>query len=284
MFGLDQWFSKSQNGMERTDVAYLINSTPKYFYLLPLHLTLLQRYASTMLWPIYLATEEPDHHIIQKLKEQFPRLRIIPLTLEQEGFLDSRYAACMALPSSIRYVFPIQEDFLLEGRPMTEPITEVLQFMDKDTTIQSVRLMPCPGPGGPKGPTDKTRYKTSLLHILESNEMIFTYQATLWRRDSYQNFMQLLCEYLNSMRLTQEQKNNMAIRQNIAEVSFGQDLLKAQGGIHLAWPREGSQPNAVYLCPWPYRPTAIVQGKLQPWAEDLADREKVMIRFLPSLR
>lgn len=266
--------------MDRKDVAYLINTTPKYFYLLDLHLTLLKRYAPQMLWPVYLATEEPDHLEVQQLRVKHSWLHILPLTQEQEGFLDSRYAACKALPPSIKYVFPIQEDFLLEGRPMNEPFEEVLHIMDKTKQIQSARIMPCPGPRGTK------RWETTLWMVLEypRDEYVFSYQATLWKREAYQNFMQLLCEYLNSMRLTQEQKNQMAIRQNIAEVSFGQELLVAQGGIHLAWPREGSHPNAVYLCPWPYRPTAVVQGRLQDWADELADREKVSIRRLPSLR
>jgi hypothetical protein len=31
----------------------------------------------------------------------------------------------------------------------------------------------------------------------------------------------------------------------------------------------------VYLSPWPYRPTAIVQGRLEPWAAELGKREGV---------
>lgn len=266
--------------MDRKDVAYLINTTPKYFYLLDLHLTLLERYAKGMLWSVYLATEVPGHEDILDIQKQHPWLKIIPLTQEQEGFLDSRFAACRALPANIKYVFPIQEDFLLEGRPMNEPIEEILAIMDKQKNIHSARLMPCPGPKGQK------RFELTLWHLLEypRDEYIFTYQATLWRRDAYQNFMQLLCEYLNSMRLTQEQKNHMAIRQNIAEVTFGQELLLAQGGMHLAWPREGTQPNAVYLCPWPYRPTAVVLGRLEDWADELANRERKTLHRFPSLR
>lgn len=266
--------------MDRKDVAYVINTTPKYFYLLPLHLTLLQRYAPSLRWPIYLATEEPTHVLIAKLQLNFPELRIIPLTQEQEGFLDSRFHACKALPSHIQYVFPIQEDFLLEARPMAEPIEEALNLFDQNPTVHSARLMPCPGP------RSEARFANTFWRILDSNsdEMIFTYQATLWRRSAYEAFMEKLCEYLNSMHLTPQQKNVMAIGNNIAEVQFGQDVLLGDKGTHLAWPREGPQPNAVYLSPWPYRPTAVIKGKLQSWAEELADREKVVIRTLPSLR
>jgi hypothetical protein len=31
----------------------------------------------------------------------------------------------------------------------------------------------------------------------------------------------------------------------------------------------------VYLSPWPYRPTAIVHGRLEPWAAELGLREGV---------
>ena len=266
--------------MDRTDVAYLINTTPKYFYLLPLHLTLLQRYAPKMQWPIYLATEAPMHPSILKLQHDFPSLRILPLTEEQEGFLDSRFAACEALPQEIQYVLPMQDDFLLEGRPMEAVISEALQIMDSNWLVDSARLMPCPGP------RSQERYDTTEWRILqkEEDDMIFTYQATVWRRRAYTFFMKELCLALNSMHLTKEQKNQMAIRNNIAEIQFGQGLLLKTGAIHLAWPREGSQPNAVYLSPWPYRPTAVVHGTLQVWAEELADREKVLVRELPSLR
>jgi hypothetical protein len=51
------------------------------------------------------------------------------------------------------------------------------------------------------------------------------------------------------------------------------EILKSFGNIHLAWPREGAHPNAVYLCPWPYRPTAVVRGLFESWANELAKRE-----------
>ena len=54
--------------MDRNDVAYIINTTPKYFYILELHLTLLKRYAPSMKWPVYLATEDFDNPIIQIIK------------------------------------------------------------------------------------------------------------------------------------------------------------------------------------------------------------------------
>lgn len=243
--------------MDRTDCAYLINTTPKYFYLLPLHIALLQRYA-TMAWPIYIATEAP---------ELLPQLdvKILRLPMEAEGFLDSRAEATRLLPPDIKYVFPIQEDFLLEGRPMTQEIAGAFEAL-ADEHVLSVRLMPCPGP---KGPVFYNEFKVLDFAI----EMVFTYQATLWKRDAYQTFMNTLLHRLKGK--SQAEKNRIAIKVNIAENADGQAILRDlfPDAMHLSVIRQYPHPNAVYLCPWPYRPTAVVQGVLQPWALELANRE-----------
>jgi hypothetical protein len=266
--------------MNRTDVAYLINTTPKYFYLLPLHLTLLQRYAPNLQWPLFLATEEPEHFTVKQVQKDFPHLQIIPLTSEQEGFLESRAVATHLLPSQIQYIFPIQEDFLLEGRPIEDELDEALHIMDLDSEVHSLRLMPCPGP------KNNLKYKNGKWKILQYgvDDYIFSYQATLWRRSAYFTFMDFFAELLNSKPLTREQKNKIAIHDNICENKIGQQCIRDQGGIHLAYPRAGPWPNAVYLCPWPYRPTAVVKGKLERWAEELGDRERIPLVTAPSLR
>ena len=265
--------------MNRTDVAYLINTTPRYFYLLPLHLRLIQRYAFNMKWPVYLATEVPTHPDIVKLCSEFPSLTIIPLTQDQEPFLESRLAATESLPESIKYVFPIQEDFLLEGRPMDAVIENGLQIMDlPNNSVVSIRLMPCPGPVG-----TLTWGDSKWRELGEEDSLIFTFQATLWRREAYAEYMRAVLKEIPEG-LNQKQKIDIQIRQNIAENHTGQRIIRGTKStqvnhVHLAWPREGSWPNAVYLSPWPYRPTAIVRGTLQQWAKDLAEREGVTIAY-----
>jgi hypothetical protein len=266
--------------MDRTDVAYLINTTPKYFYLLRLHLSLLQRYASNIQWSIYLATEEPNHTTVKELQTEFPFLQIIPLTQEQEGFIESRAVATDLLPKSIRYIFPIQEDFLLEGRPIEDIFEEALNILDSDSEVHSIRLMPCPGPKGDR------RYNGLKWIVLseKTDEYLFTYQATLWRREAYSTFMGFFTDLLNSKPLTQKEKNKIAIHDNVCEVEVGKRVLTDLGGTHLAYPRAGPWPNAVYLSAWPYRPTAVVKGYLEEWAKELADRERVPLATGPSLR
>jgi hypothetical protein len=263
--------------MDRTDCAYLINTTPKYFYLLNLHITLLHRYAPSLAWPIYLATEAPE------LLDPLPKVTVLTLPKNKAGFFESREAAFAMLPDTIKYVFPIQEDFLLEGRPMEKEIAEALQILDTDLKVASLRLMPCPGPNA----LDKV-YKGALLigswKILDFDvEMVFTYQATLWRRAPYQTFMKSLLH--KTEHLDERQKIVAAIKVNIAEIAEGQLLLRnslSQGllpeEMHLAFPRAYQHPNAVYLCPWPYRPTAVVRGNLEQWASELAQRESVVLK------
>lgn len=256
--------------MDRTDCAYLINTTPKYFYLLPLHIALLHRYAPTLAWPIYIATEAPE--LLPPLPSH---VKILRLDIANEGFLDSRAVATKLLPPQIKYVFPIQEDFLLEGRPMAQEIAAAFEALS-DEQVLSVRLMPCPGPKGtrlmspgPKGDTFFNEFKVLDFAI----EMVFTYQATIWKRDSYQTFMNTLLHKLEGK--SQAEKNRIGIKINIAENADGQRILRDlfPNSIHVSVIRQYPHPNAVYLCPWPYRPTAVVQGSLEPWAIDLGERE-----------
>lgn len=262
------------------NVAYLINTTPSYFYLLRLHLTCLARYSSRICWDIFLATEEPNDTTIQQLCKEFPHLKIIPLSQEDSGFLDSRLAAVEALPDVYDIVFPIQEDFLLEARPRIQFLQEAVDILRDDPDVHSIRLMPCPGP------RTNVSYKKSVWNVLDKakGDMLFSYQATLWKRSTYGNFLQNLVAPMRAASVPAAQRKKIEIHDNIAEIEPGQQLLSSFGGCHLAWPRDGPQPNAVYLCPWPYRPTAIVRGKLEQWAEELAERERVNIRSGPSLR
>jgi hypothetical protein len=253
--------------MDRTDCAYLINTTPKYFYLLNLHITLLHRYAPSLAWPVYLATEEPE------CLDPLPNVTVLTLPKTKAGFFESREAAVAMLPDTIKYVFPIQEDFLLEARPMEKEIAEALQILDADPQVSSLRLMPCPGPNA----LDLSYKPNPLWKILDFDvEMVFTYQATVWRRAPYQRFMAALLH--KTEHLDERQKIVAAIKVNIAEIAEGQMLLRNSSSpsyLHLAYPRSYSHPNAVYLCPWPYRPTAVVRGTLEPWAAELAKRESV---------
>ena len=257
--------------MNRTDIAYLINSTPKYYYLLPLHLLLVRRYAPELAWPIYIASEEPEHPILAECVNTYG-VKILPLKQSDRFFLESRLAATLALPPEIKCVFPIQEDFLLERKPDGEVIKEAATLLESMPDLSSIRFMPCPGPPT----TQKVGWAS-----LKGTHYMFSYQATLWNRGDYLLFLSAVLdmggfESLCPPNLSDDKRKKwLQVDFNIAENQFGQQKFAEILGnkTHLGWVRQGKQPNAVYLSPWPYRPTAVEKGILGQWAIDLAKRE-----------
>ena len=256
-------------------VAYLINTTPKYFYLLELHIALIRRYAPGIKWDIYLATEVPGHPICKKLAAA--GILLLPLDMSDSGFLKSRAAALALLPDSVRYVLPMQEDFLLERMPDLSAIQESLQIFSADPTVLSIRWMPCPGPAAMR------KYNGSdSWYLLDPalDEYLFCFQATLWRKEAVLEWYEKLCNQFlvdYPWTLSDEERRLAEIRANYAENRKGQYYFKkwmmGEDKKHLAWKRKFSAPNGVYMSPWPYRPTAVIGGQLQPFAKELAERE-----------
>lgn len=266
--------------MDRTDIAYVLNSTPKYFYLLPLHVGLLKRYAQGLQWPLYFGTEVPDHEGLKALGAEF---QILPLNEEDKYFLESRYATIKALPQEIQYIFPIQEDFLLERFIDEKAIQEAIEILDEDLSVVSIRLMPCPGPRDEDVFYEgSTRYKI----LGPKNTFLYSFQATLWRRKAFEDFYKEILKHCDPNAQSfmpsslqkesfEKKKKFIEVDLNISENQFGQEKCKQILGSykHLAYKREHPKPNAVYMSPWPYRPTAVEKGVLGGWVPELAQRE-----------
>ncbi len=259
--------------MDRSDCAIIVNSCPKYFYLLDAHFGLLRRYAAACKWPVYLATEVPEDPAVKHVAKKYG-VQILPLEDKDADFLESRLAACNALPPTVQYILPLQEDFLLERPGINEPaLIEALDLLDKNRLLCSLRLMPCPGP------LERPIQMGTNWAVLEHKDLRFSYQATIWRREVYSTYMQALIMQAVQINPTLKPRtpewNQYAIRVNPAETALGLCLLDAllPAGIHVCWIRKAVWANAVYWCPWPYRPTAIVKGKLEDWAIELVRRE-----------
>ena len=259
--------------MERQDCCLLVNSTPRYYPIVVLQIALLRRYAPKLQWPLYVATEEPTHPLMKKVVDLYS-VHLVELSRDEAGFLESREAALRKLPASISYVLSLQDDFLLDREPMYDKLAEAVRLLDMDRSIASLRLMPCPGPA-PDDPLYRSDLNWRIL--TEKDTMLFTYQATLWRKFDLHTFYRGLLTSIEKdfpAATTPQQKKDIALKMNCAETQYGQEKLRKMPNLlHLAWTRAGTWPNAVYLCPFPYRPTAIVQGKLEPFAEELSRRE-----------
>jgi hypothetical protein len=256
--------------------AIVINTCPKYFYLLDGLCGLLRRYSGGLDWPVYLATEVPgDPAVISAVVKH--KLQLITLQTKSADFFSSRFAAIEELPKDIQYVLPIQDDFFIERPGLNVTAMEdAVRLMDMYPELQSFRLMPCPGA---KGTETLPGSKWRILKP-ELGDMLFCYLATIWRREPYRSFIVAM------IRLTEEacgeakpgsvEWSRYAVDMNPAETQIGQDALQRICGpraVHCCWARVGAWANAVYQCPFPYRPTAVVKGVFQGWAKELLQRE-----------
>ena len=241
--------------------------------MLPLHFTLIKRYAPELTMPLFFATEDPENPICKEVEAM--GVQIITIDVAESGFLDCRRAALRRLRTSFDYVIPVQEDFLMDRTPSYKHLVEAIQILDEDASVDSVRLTPCPGPGGELyGKTSKW------AHIGERDPYAFTFQATMWRTGECLYWYSAICSLLEKewpVATTPPRKRiEVEIRENFAENAKGQRFFREVcKGVHIGWKRAGPWSNAVYLCPWPYRPTAIVQGKLEGWAAEMFKREGI---------
>ena len=226
--------------------------------------------------PIFLATEVGLHdYYVHSILEN-NNTHYISLQKEESGFIESRIAATAYLPEEYDFVLPLQEDFWLDRTPDYTLLNEAIEILQMDAKVQSIRLMPSPGPNR----LDKI-YKGQWRIIGDANQYKFTFQATLWRRDIYKEFLEAVLKSASKdfkeSGLPEKDWAKFCVRINVAENLKGQatfsKLCMDSNKLHLAIERKGSQANAVYMAPWPYRPTAVVQGKLEPWALDFASRE-----------
>jgi hypothetical protein len=117
----------------------------------------------------------------------------------------------------------------------------------------------------------------------KNDNYLFSFQATLWRKDSCLTYYTSITDKIANKGFDEEKQNFIEVKINIAENSDGQKLYSYifKDKKTLGYVREHKYPNAVYISPWPYRPTAIVKGKLQQFAKELAEREGFNLKSVP---
>jgi hypothetical protein len=97
--------------MNRNDIAYVVESCRRTFYLLDLHFTLLQKYCPGIQWPVYVICREKAHYSQRaNLYEKYPGVK------EIESLGD--------IPSHIQYICRTKDSVFLKGQPILENIIE----------------------------------------------------------------------------------------------------------------------------------------------------------------
>jgi len=246
--------------------------------LVEVQVTCIRRYAKELCdIPIYLATEMPlNTPCIQRILKH-RKIYIVALDPNESDFLESRIAATKYLSEQYDIILPLQEDFWLDRRPDMVDLNDAILIFESDKKVNSIRLMPCPGPI-----ESDIRYNGSGRWKIISDDIYkFTFQATMWRSSVYLKFLEEVIkkakiEYKN-LKIPNSEWSKYCVNINVAENTSGQKIFKdtcmGSESIHLSIEREHKEPNAVFLCPWPYRPTAVVKGVLEPWAKEFAIRE-----------
>jgi hypothetical protein len=103
----------------------------------------------------------------------------------------------------------------------------------------------------------------------------FCFQASLWKRNECQEWYSAICDEVEKKGMKE-----LELKMNIAENEIGQSLFLSlfEHKCIIGYIRDHKEPNAVYMSPWPYRPTAIIKGVIQPFAIELGEREGYRLR------
>lgn len=263
----------------QTRTCILVNSCQKYSYILHPFFIMWKRWWKDCDLPMFLACDGNLH----EFREEYDIN-----TIEQEedyGFVEGRVHALKKL-EQYDNVIMLQDDFIIERNVDNKMICLLIDIMNKEKDIACIRLMPCPGPSGKYYTFNNVNFR----EFKEDSWCRFSYQASLWNRKYYIRFFEELIDSIKTNiynTYSSEDSYNMInnksywnylwVRVNIAESPFARTILNKYPEKLLGVIRDGDEPNAVYRSPIPYRPTAIVKGKLEEWAKELFKREGINI-------
>ena len=247
-------------------MCVLINSCKKYNYLALAACKLIKRYAPDLKWPVYFATGG----LTDEQKEDVLGLGFTYMEQsdnENADFIESRLYALRLLQKDYAFVLLLQDDFFLDRQPDYVALDKTVAMMTENPAVVCTRLMPCPGPTGSEW--------LSWREIVVDPYCYFSFQAGIWSTRWLIKFFEGVVRKSQGLfgKYPQYSRNQFWLLVNPCETEVGTDVAVELGGRFVGWPRVGRWSNAVYLSPWPYRPTAVEKGVLQPWASEMLKRE-----------
>ena len=226
----------------------VISSTPKYSYIWEPFFKMLYKYWKT----------PPDIYFISSGKCSFLNEKYdinVYETASDLGFLGGYLHVLNDIKSMYSTFICMQDDFIIQKNVNTELLSLYRDILE-DTTIGCIRLMPCPEP---KGNIHKFNTVT-LKEVVKNDDYSFSFQSCMWNIE----FFIRLCTECKDM-------NTWLIEPYLS------NKLTKTNKLLLGYIRESSHRDAVLQSPVPYRPTAIVRGKLQDWAKQLLQENDIRI-------
>ena len=128
-------------------------------------------------------------------------------------------------------------------------ITKYEKIVYENQNIGFIRMMPCPGPKGEQ----KMFGDVKLGKINKNEDYSFSYQSSLWNLDYFYDFTAPSRFRWDDFNMSKKMRIDKSGKENWGFI------------------RPFKEWNAVYESPIPYRPTAILKGKLMDWAKPSAE-------------
>ena len=227
--------------VNRENTAIFISSTPKFSFIWDTFFTFLRKHWTDCPYPIYFVSEgNPDY-----LKDKY---NINVEKLEKDlGFLEGYRYLCNKYRNKYHNFILLQDDFLIE-RSVNQPlISKYEKIMYENENIGFIRMMPSPGPKGER----KMFGDIELGKIRKKENYSFSYQTSVWNLDYFYDFTAPSKFRWDDLNMSRKMRTDRSGKENWGFI------------------RPFKEWNAVYESPIPYRPTAILKGKVMDWAKHL---------------
>jgi len=231
---------------ENKKSAILISSTPKYSFIWDTFFTFLRKHWTDCPYPIhFISTGDNDY-----LREEY---NVITEKLEKDlGFLEGYRYLCKKYMDKYSHFILLQDDFLIERTVNQEIISKYENILFENENIGFIRMMPCPGPKGEQ----KMFGDVKLGKINKNEDYSFSYQTSFWNLKYFYDFTAPSEFRWDDFNMSKKM------------------IIDKSGKENWGFIRPFKEWNAVYESPIPYRPTAILKGKVMDWAKPLIISKK----------
>ena len=232
-----------------SNTCIVISSTSKYSFIWDTFFNLLVKNWKNLEFPIYFLSTGESKYLVEKFDINVYEVK------KDIGFLEGYKYILDQVKERHNYGIILQDDFLIEKPVNNDLIKKYIEILNENKEVGFIRTMPCPGPKG-----QKINFgDIELGEINKLEDYSFSYQSTIWNINYFLEFSNI--------------QNSSPW---ISEITLAKKMRSDKSGKKLlGFIRPFKESNAVYESPIPYRPTAIVKGKLQDWAKKLLVRENI---------
>lgn len=247
---------------------------------MPAFLTMWKRYWPDCPFPLFICSDGDLNQLAINYN-----INLIPREYDP-GYIDSWIYGLEHLSSD--NVILLQDDFIIEKKVNTELLETYCNIMNENPNIGFIRLMPFPEPYDGQIHT----FNNIQLKEFEKHERyVFSFQACLWKRKLLIEFFKFIIEKAKKTIIKEHGENQFKQWETDEEKwlhLFLRDVHNPEGHgyelfnlfpeyIYLGFFDTRPKIDKAMICPIPYNPTAIWNGKLTCAAQKLFKKEKISV-------